>query len=845
MFVLRMAWREMRASWRRLLFFFLCLAIGVGSIITLRSVVQGVRATLLGEARTLLGADLVISTNRPWDPKARDAVERRLAQAPVVARLDEVETLSMVRPADATKAVARLVELRGVQAGYPLYGALALEGATRYSHQLLRSRGVLVRPELLTQLSVAVGDEVVIGETRFSIRGVVLGEPGRRAGAFSFGSRVFIDLEDLRGAGLLGVGSRASYRVMLKLAGGEVQRLARDLRQAFRGQFVSVRTYQSTEDQLGRDLERTENYLSLVGLVIVALGGVGVWSVIRVFVQQKLRTIAILKCVGSTTRQILLVYVVQVLVMGAAGSLLGVALATGALWWVRPAVADAVGVDAALSLTGSAVIQGAGIGVLVSLLFALVPLLDIRHVRPSLLLRVSDGPGAPRDWARSSAILAIGAALVALAAWQAGSWRVGAILAGGFVGISVVLVGAGVLLVKAIAPLQRSRSLALRYAARRVGRPGSQVRAVLLAVGLGAFMVVGVRALQENLLSAFQVEVRPDTPDMFLIDVQPDQADAVRAFLVRPDVGVRGEPHLIPVLRARVTGVRGRQVILDGYEDVRGRGGGLGREYVVTYRPRLERNERVVSGEFWPPTPGAAAEVSIEQGMGDRQGLGLGDLIRFDILGRVVEARVTSVRNVEWADARAGGFMFVFRPGVLDAAPQTFIAPLKGPADAGRRARFQRDLTARFPNVSVVDVQEILTAVTKVLGSVTLAVTVVGSLVAFSGILILIGSISMTRFQRTYEAAVLKTLGATTRRIAAMLAVEYGLLGFLAGVIGSAGALVLSWAVSAFVLDVPWQPTPALVVAGILASSALVTVVGILASLNVLRRKPLATLRAE
>jgi putative ABC transport system permease protein len=265
----------------------------------------------------------------------------------------------------------------------------------------------------------------------------------------------------------------------------------------------------------------------------------------------------------------------------------------------------------------------------------------------------------------------------------------------------------------------------------------------------------------------------------------------------------------------------------------------------VTYRPRLERNERIVSGEFWPPTPGAAAEVSIEQGMGDRQGLGLGDVIRFDILGRVIEARVTSVRHVEWADARAGGFMFVFRPGVLDAAPRTFIAPLKGPADAGRRARFQRDLTTQFPNVSVVDVQEILAAVTRVLGIVTLAVTVVGSLVLFSGILILVGSISMTRFQRTYEAAILKTLGATTRRIAAMLAVEYGLLGFLAGVIGSAGALVLSWAVSAFVLDVPWQPTPGPVVAGMLASSALVTVVGVLASLDVLRRKPLATLRAE
>jgi putative ABC transport system permease protein len=567
--------------------------------------------------------------------------------------------------------------------------------------------------------------------------------------------------------------------------------------------------------------------------------------VIRVFMQQKLKTIAILKCVGSTTRQILAIYVVQVVGMGLVGSMLGVALAGGALLWVRPAVADAVGVDAALSLTGSAVVQGTGIGVLVSLLFALVPLLDVRHVRPSLLLRVSDGSGAARDWARYTAVLVIGAALVALAAWQAGSWRVGAVLAGGFAGVSATLVGSGVLLVKAIRPLQRSRSLIVRYAARRVGRPGSQVRAVLLAVGLGAFMVVGVRALQDSLLSAFQVNVRADAPDMFLIDVQPDQADAVRAFLVRPDGGMRDAPLLIPVLRGRVTGIRGRRVSLDGYEDVRGQGGGLGREYAVTYRPRLERNERVVSGRFWPPTPADTAEVSIEKGMADRQQLGLGDVIRFDILGRVFEARVTSVRKVEWADARAGGFMFVFRPGVLDAAPHTFIAPFKGPGDPWRRARFQRDLTERFPNVSVIDVREVLAAVTRVLGIVTLAVTVVGSIVLFSGILILVGSIAMTRFQRIYETAILKTLGATTGRIAAMLAVEYGLLGLLAGVIGSAGALLLSWAVCDYVLDVPWYPSPGLAISGVAASSALVTVVGILASLDVLRRKPLATLRAE
>ena len=369
----------------------------------------------------------------------------------------------------------------------------------------------------------------------------------------------------------------------------------------------------------------------------------------------------------------------------------------------------------------------------------------------------------------------------------------------------LLLLGAAMVLVKAMAPLRHSRWFALRYAARRIGRPGSQARPVLIAVGLGVFLVLGVRLLQDDLLAEFQVTARPDMPDMFLIDVQPDQVQGVSAFLARPALGVRGASALIPVLRARVTGVKGLDVNLDSAEDVRGRSS-LGREYVITYRAVLERNERVIDGTFWPATASSVPEVSIERSLRDRQRLAVGDLVRFDILGRAIEARVTSVRNVDWADARAGGFMFVFRPGPLDAAPQTFIAPVKGPTGATARARFQRDLTAQFPNVSVVDVQEILATVSQVLGNVTLAVSVVGMLVLSSGILILIGAISMTKFQRIYEAAILKTIGATTRHLAVMLAIEYGLLGVVAGVVGAVGAVSLSWAVRTLGLRRPMAP---------------------------------------
>jgi putative ABC transport system permease protein len=302
--------------------------------------------------------------------------------------------------------------------------------------------------------------------------------------------------------------------------------------------------------------------------------------------------------------------------------------------------------------------------------------------------------------------------------------------------------------------------------------------------------------------------------------------------------------RLVAVLRARVTGVEGRELSLESYEDVRGRGS-LAREYTITYRPELERNESVVEGKFWDATPSTDGEVSIEQSISERFGIRVGDLMRFDVLGRTIPARVTSVRRVNWSDSRAGGFMFVFRPGLLDTAPHSFLSFLRGPDDPTARGTLQADLVTQFPNVSVIDGREVLSAIKAVVDNVTLAVTVVGSLVVVSGLMILIGAVAMTKFRRVYEAAIFKTLGATRRLISTILLLEYGVLGALAGTIGSTGAMALTWGISRFALDIPWRPLPGISLAGILVSAGLVAVVGVLASWEVLQRRPLLTLRAE
>jgi len=863
-FVLLMAVREIRASWRRLLFFFVCVAIGVGAIVMLRSIIQTVRGSLARESRALLAADVVLATNRPWTPEVRAILEKHFSQAPIRARQETIEVATMVRAGGGKGAdVARMVELRGVQPGFPFYGKVLMQDGREYSHDLLADRGALVRPELLTQLGINVGDTLMVGGKPFTIRGVISQEPGRRVGAFSFGSRVMVDLEDLKGTGLISFGSRANYKILLKVDDAGVLPLDQALRADLASQFVGVNSYRSNDDQIGEDLARAENYLSLVGFVILVLGGIGVWSVTRVFVRQKIRSVAILKCVGATTRQVLGAYVLQVVFLGLAGSALGVLLARLALNAIPERVGAALGATA-YSLTLSAVCQGVAVGMLVSLLFSLVPLLEVRRVKPLLLLRGGttaglSGPARHPSWwtiagmrsrlaaldrAQVAAALLVGAALVAIAGWQAASLRVGAIVCAGFGALALVLhfVSSGV--IRGVRPVARVRSFPLRHAVLSLARPGNQTRVILLAVGIGSFFVIGVRSLQANLLAQFSLQLGSSGADMFLIEILPPQVDAVRAYLDARKAPGSATPQLIPVMRARVTGVKGRDTNLESFEQVRRRGS-LGREYTITYRDHLQPNEKIASGAFWSQGGAAAPEVSIEKGIHERFKIDVGDTMRFDIVGRILEARVTSVRDVQWEDARSGGFMFVFRPGPLDKAPQTWIGILTAPPDPAERGRFQRDLVAQFPNVSAIDVREVLATIREAVANITLAISIVGAIALVSGILILAGAVAMTKFQRVYEAAILRTLGASTRTLGAMLALEYGGLGLLAGMVGAAGALALTWSVSRYVLDIPWQPAPGLALLGAAVTTALVGIVGVTASYDVLRKKPLGTLRAE
>lgn len=839
-FILQMARRELRSSWRRMAFFFICIAIGVCAIVALRSITRNVSRAVAGEARALLTADVMVDSNRAWTPEVLAAVDRVVASPAVTRKIETIESSTMARPADESKAGAMMIELKGIEPGFPFYGDFLLSSGERFDYALLENQGAVVAAPLLDRLNLKIGDEILIGTKKFHIRGVFTQEPGG-SGGFRLGPRVFIERSALEGAGLTGFGSRARRRMLLATHEGQAENLTKQLREELKNQFVNVRSYKDSEENLNEQISRAEDYLSLTGLVILVLGGLGISNVTRVFIEQKKRSIAVLKCLGGTGGKITVAYLVQVLALGLAGSLLGVAMAKVVLQVVAYYFADTLPPNLDYSLDTRAIAQGLGIGLLICILFSALPLLRIRNIKPNVLLRDDEEPRRRKaDVFRyvMSAIVILG--LIMLVSWQAGSIKVGLIFLAGLAVTAGILQLAATLLIWIVRRAKRFPSFALRQAINSLHRPGNQTRVIVTVVGLGVFLIIATRSVQSNLMNEFDFGRRGKLPNLFLIDIQKDQQQGLQELIHRET----GENvTLIPTVRTRIVAINSKEVELDQAENRRDRGR-LGREYVVTYRPNLEDNETIIAGEFWPPSPSPEPEVSIEESMRGLSGLDVGSTITFDIQGRKMNARVSNIRHVDWRNSRTG-FMVLFRPGSLEEAPQMMIGTVNGPEDDVERSRFQRTLLDEYSNISVIDVTDIIRNVKRIIDNVTLAISFVGGFVFLSGALILIGSIAMTKFQRVYEAAVLKTLGAKRKMLLAILLVEYSLLGLVAGIIGSVAGLGLSYAASRYIFEIPWALTPSLSVIGIVATVAMVVIVGAISTIDVLARKPLMILRTQ
>lgn len=839
-FALLLTYRELRSSWRRLTFFTLCLSLGVGSIVVLRSTIQSVNTFTANESRAINAGDIVVRASTKATTVVAPVLERFAAAGRVTEQSEFVELPTMI--GDSNGTVSKLIELKAVDAGYPLYGRMTLTDGSDFAHPLLANRGILIGPTLAAQLDVSVGDVVKVGETTFTIRGLIEREPDSGIANFNVGSRAIIAKADLPATKLLDRPVRARSVTMLRVPDADYKATFGDLKKEFDAKQITVRGYTDTEASISSMLSTSADFLSLVGLAILVLGGVGIWSVTRVYIAERWKSIAVLKCLGCKNRVAVFAYTLQMLIVGLAGALVGVGIAGATLVVVRTLLADGPLGAISLGLTWSAVGQGVAVGVLVALLFSLTPLLGVSDIRPNLVLRAAD-PRRATHWNFSrilSAVFVIGG-LLAVASWQGGSLKIGGLFLAGLLVAGGASALSGSLLVRAVRAVGRIPIFSLRHAALGVNRPGNQTRAILVAIGLGVFFLVGVNGVERTIRHALDQRQYDDLPDLYLVDVQMDQVAGV-TDLLRRETG--SEPILVGTVRARVAEIDGVPFEPEQLADPRDRGR-LGREFTVATRPELDTKvETIASGAWWPAEPSSEAEVSIEEGLARDFNLTVGRSIAFDVQGKKIPMRITSIRTVDWGNARLG-FMFVVRPGGLDSVTVVANGAVRGPTDATERGRLARKLSDQYSNVSVIDARDIIANVSKVLSSITLAISVVGSIVLAAGLMILAGSVAMARYVREYEIAVMKTLGARTKTLLGVLVAEHAILGGLAGVVGSLLGLALAWSACKWIFKMPWTPEATPVVIAVGLAMALTTVVGLASSADLLLLRPLAVLRRE
>ena len=807
----------------------------------LRSLIQNLTKVVGNDARALMTADLEVSSTNDFSPTDIAKIEEVVNRSQMIEARDETITAAvMARPANSSSQELEFVELKGIDDAFPLVGTFNLSSGEPFHYDLLQNNGAVIANVLLEQLHVKVGDKLKLGQGEFQIRATFDEEPGGSSG-FRLGPRVFIEKKAFDAAGITQNTSRIRRRILYRTSDNPTE-LVKQLREALTGTTVQVNSYREQQENLGDNFARIENYLSLTGLLILVLGGVGVWNVARAFVEQKRKTVAVLKCLGASGTRIITVYLLQILTLGLLGSLFGVVLAQSGLLFARWRFADALPERMSYAISPAAAWQGVVLGVLISLLFSALPLLQIRSIKPKLLLRDENNASIARlDWTRWIFAAASLAILLSLAIWQAGSVKVGAFFLGGLAATGLVLYTSAAVLTWALRKIRPLGTFPLRQAINSMYRPGNQTRIILLAVGLGAFVVLAVQAIQINLVREFDFARNEKLPSLIFIDIQRSQIDGVLQLIQQR---TNEDPDSTPTVRARIAFVNG-QAIDYQQREIRQQQGQIGREFAITYREKLDDNESVIAGKWWiPGHTSDVPEVSVEETMAETLKIDPGDSITFDISGRYITARVANIRRIDVRNTRTA-FVFVFRPGTLESAPQTYMATILKHVPATDRQRLQRDIVDQFPNVQIFDVADIVAAVNRLVGNFVIAISFVGSFVLLSGILILIGSVALTKSQRIYENAILKTLGANRLTLTRILFAEYGLLGLLAGLIATVFAVSLSFIVCRYLMNIEWELDPWFMIAGVTITAVLVMSVGAAANFDVLFRKPLAVLRQQ
>jgi putative ABC transport system permease protein len=838
---LKMTARDWRAG--QLRFLLIALTVAVAALSATGFFVDRLRSGLDRDAHQLLGADVVVSADLPVNAGWRDeAVKRGLAVT------DTIAFPSMAQAGEGEQSMSMLASLKAVGPGYPLRGRLKV---TTDAAQAEQSSGapaagvpapgtVWIEPGLLGSLKTRIGGELQLGDKRFKVTQLIASEPDRGANFLAFAPRVMFALQDLEATNLIQPGSRVTYRLLVAAppslkngaavaASYEQWLVAKIKNENIKG--VRVESLENGRPEMRATLDRADRFLSLVGLLSAMLAAVAVAMAARRFMQRHLDACAMLRCLGLTQNQVTAMYLIEFLLVGLAGSAMGVAVGFAGHYVLLEVLGSLVSADIPAPSIYPA-LQGVAIGMLLLAAFALPPILQLRKVPHNRVIRREQD--APQIAALATYGIGMGG-FTALLLWQAGDAQLALYTALGFLAAFAVfgLVGwLGLLSLKSLRNAIDHQSW--RFAVTSLQRrPGATiVQIVSLALGMMALLVLTV--VRGDLMTAWRNATPPDAPNRFIINIQPEQqADIARRL---KDAGVLYAPQY-PMIRGRLTGVNGAPVTADTYTEDRAKSL-ADREFNLSTMAQMQAENKISAGKWFDDKPGVA-EASVEEGIAKTLRWKLGDKLRFDIAGAPVDVTITSLRKLDWGSMRVN-FFVIINPAAMKEVSQSWITAFHLPA---AQSAMVNGLTRDFPNLTIVDVGGILRQVQTVLDQVVTAVEFLFVFTLASGVLVLYAALMGSQDERTRESGLLRALGATRKQLSQAQLIEFTLVGALSGLLAASGAAVMGWALATYQFKFAWTFSPAVWLVGLLAGALCAIAGGWLGLRNVLRQPPLQTLR--
>jgi putative ABC transport system permease protein len=833
------------------------IALGVAALVAIDSYAGNINRSVRDQSRSLVGGDVALSSRQAWSPQADSLLDSLVGTGVALARQTTFGSMALVQRPDGGGGT-RLSQVRAVTPGFPLYGRVGTEPAGRWS-DLHSERIAIVDPSLLLALDAQVGDTVRLGYGKFVIAATITTVPGDPGFASAFGPRVYIGWEWVPETRLLTFGSRAEYDAFIRLEeGANPDQWIEPLRTPFEKARVRARTVSQRENNLTESIDQLANFLGVVGIIALLLGGVGVASGVNAWIARKIEIVAVLRCLGGTSRQVMLIYATQAAIMGFVGAAVGAAIGVGIQFALPSVVRDYLPLEVEMRVEPWAIGSGLLLGVWIALAFALRPLVALRRVSPLQAIRRTVDPGAGRrngtDWMLVAVNTFIAATVVGISATRSESLQD---VAGFSAGIAAVL---GLLWASAVSLSRLARAAVsarwpyvVRQGVANLYRPANQTRAVVLSLGFGAFLVTTLYLVQSNLLNELRITEMSSRGNLVFFDVQQDQGAGVDS-IVRTAQGIE-VVETTPIVTMRIFAINGTPIpqerprrdttVAPGSGNQQPQGWALRREYRSTYRDSLGPGERLIAGKWFGAAPAPAGgpphEVSIEVSIAEDLGVSLGDAITWDVQGVKVETRITSLREVNWARFEPN-FFAVFPPTALAEAPHTLVVLASAPEGA-ESMRVQRDIVRVYPNVASIDLSDIRRTIGEISRRATLAIRFLTVFSLAMGIPVLFSAVSATRRERIREGVLLKTLGATRRQIGRILLSEYTLLGLLGAATGMVLAIGGAWAIMKWVFERPFEPALAAATGIAAAMLVLAVSIGLLSGRDVFKETAMTALR--